>query len=262
MGVKVDINLNDIKPFFDVKKIEKSIDGVRDSVFFLDNKYILKVFENSSNEAINNEIKLLKILNNLNVPKIIKEPFVIKNKLAIIYSKIEGTSLKKCTINDIEKISTFMKQFHSKTKGLKNSNLNLFDKNRVRDLILKTNNIFLLEKFDNIKINLKDDGIIHGDLFKDNAKFLDNNLSGVYDFIEACNGDFLFDLAVVAISWCFDDSLDYKKLDILINTYDNSIDKNIFKEYMKYALIYYATTRLIYDRDYDDLIYKLKSLDE
>ena len=71
-----------------------------------------------------------------------------------------------------------------------------------------------------MKINLNNDGIIHGDLFVDNAIFKDDKLTCVFDFSDSCNGDFLFDLAVVALSWC----KDFIQVKQLLKAYDESIN--------------------------------------
>jgi homoserine kinase type II len=47
-------------------------------------------------------------------------------------------------------------------------------------------------------------GIVHGDLFRDNALWQDGRVSGVLDFYFAGEDSLLFDLAVVANDWCAD----------------------------------------------------------
>lgn len=49
-------------------------------------------------------------------------------------------------------------------------------------------------------------GIVHGDLFRDNALMEGATLTGVIDFHHAARAPLLFDLAVVANDWCIGDA--------------------------------------------------------
>lgn len=46
-------------------------------------------------------------------------------------------------------------------------------------------------------------GLVHGDLFRDNVLFQDGQVSGLIDFDHTARGPLLFDLAVVALDWAY-----------------------------------------------------------
>lgn len=65
-------------------------------------------------------------------------------------------------------------------------------------------------------------GPIHADLFRDNALFEQDRLSGVFDFYFAGTDTWLFDLAVTCNDWCIDDesgAFNAARLQALLNGY-------------------------------------------
>lgn len=64
-------------------------------------------------------------------------------------------------------------------------------------------------------------GMIHGDLFRDNVLFSEKGLTGVLDFHHAAHGFWIYDLAVAANDWCSDNSgvLDIDRTTELLRAY-------------------------------------------
>ncbi len=64
-------------------------------------------------------------------------------------------------------------------------------------------------------------GVIHADLFRDNAMFEGDELTGIIDFYYACNDILLYDVAVTVNDWCSypDASLDMPTTLVLLRAY-------------------------------------------
>jgi len=67
-------------------------------------------------------------------------------------------------------------------------------------------------------------GIIHADLFPDNAFFLGDSLSGLIDFYFACNDFLAYDVAVTLNAWCFeaDNAFNVTKGQALLRGYQSA----------------------------------------
>lgn len=66
-------------------------------------------------------------------------------------------------------------------------------------------------------------GVIHADLFHDNALFLDHQVSGIVDFYNAADDSLLYDLAITVNDWCVNDngSLDERRAAALCRAYQS-----------------------------------------
>ena len=257
MGIKREIYKRELPLKYQKYNLIPTTNGVSSTVYLLDNRYVLKLFSSKS-DRVNGEIELLNSISNLPIPKVI-DRFTIDNQIALIYTQIAGDIIKTPTKDEVYQIGKFLKEFHK--QNIKIDSKELFSRDRLRELIISSKNITLLKYFNSIDIKLNRDGVIHGDLFIDNAKFRDGKLVGVYDFSDFSIGDFYFDLAVVSISFCFRDSiLNIELLETLLDSYSASIDIDEFIEYIRYALLYYSTTRYISKYNYRELLDRLEIL--
>jgi len=260
MGVKQRVTKEELPLKYQSYNLIETTDGVSHSVYLLDDEYVLKIVNSDELNSLLNEQKLLNQLNDILVPKLL-DIIQKDNYILAFYTQIDGETKYTPSLYHIKQIALFLKKFHNISKNIFSTNTKIYEKKYLNKLIIQTNNLRLLEYFNTIHCELKNDGMIHGDLFCDNAKFKDDKLSGVYDFIEACRGDFIFELAVVTISWCFEnDTLNKEKTQMLLDTYVLEITYSSFLEYVKYALLYYTTTRYLNNRNYKELLKRLENL--
>lgn len=95
-------------------------------------------------------------------------------------------------------------------------------------------------------------GVIHGDLFRDNVLFNEWGLSGVLDFHHAARGYLLYDLAVAANDWCTgtDGALDPERTLSLLKAYHRirplcREELWYFPVFALYAALAFWTSRLL-----------------
>jgi homoserine kinase type II len=84
---------------------------------------------------------------------------------------------------------------------------------------------FLSAELDHLEAGWPQDlprGIIHADLFPDNALFLGEKLSGLIDFYFACNDLLAYDVAICLNAWCFeiDHSFNVTKARAFLGAYE------------------------------------------
>ena len=262
MGIKKSISKEQLPLKYQKYSLTPTTHGVMASVYLLGERYVLKLFEKETAlMMIESEILLLSLLKDLPIPKVV-DRFHIEGHEVVIYSQIEGEMHLNPMLPDVQEIGRFLKEFHAQTQKISLETEPLFTQNRLLKLIDSTGSKRLAELYQSIEITLQEDGVIHGDLFPDNCKFIGEGLSGVYDFSDACLGDFHFELAVVAMAWCFDENLlNEERLEALLFAYGSSKSREEFMVYVRFALLYYATTRFLAGRDYDELLERLGKIE-
>lgn len=253
MGVKTVVTFSDLPETLGIKTLIPSTDGVMDSVYFTDDDRVLKIFETASEEAVEEEVKLLAHCGSLSVSKPLGEVFRIQSKPALIYRRCSGESLKCAGVDEVKQIGAFLRAFHHITAARQSTNERLFERSRLERMIRETKSEIFDTIAKKIDLPLRNDGIIHGDLFLDNALFVEGRLSCVIDFTQACNGDFYFDLAVADLSWCDSD----EKTEALLESYGATLTLDEFRPYREYATLFYSVNRYLNGGNYQELLEKL-----
>ena len=95
-------------------------------------------------------------------------------------------------------------------------------------------------------------GIVHGDLFRDNALFKDDQLTGIIDFYHACTDFYIQDIAITINDWCrdIDGTMDPTRTASLIEGYESvrtleSEEREFLPFFQRAASARFALTRLL-----------------
>lgn len=252
MGIKTELSLEQAKALFtelNILSIHPTRHGIIDTTYILKTEecpYILKKYESADEQQIIDEERLLRLLQSkgLHTPRLVST-----SKEWRIFSFLEGNIIHRPSLQNLQALGNFLGKMHACTKSKKSHFIPFtqaafradIKKVRVKDPLLERKFHKLLSFYD------KDDGIIHGDLFPDNAKFHDHRI-GVFDFIEAGNGSFHFDAGVTAMSWIAQNrKISRTKLQLFLKAYNQyapcRLDLDTLIQQMQYAALAYALKR-------------------
>jgi len=97
-------------------------------------------------------------------------------------------------------------------------------------------------------------GTIHGDLFRDNALFEENALTGVIDFYHACDDYFVQDIAISINDWCCEQGADVPTREKALLTGYTSVrplelaEQEALPRFREYGAMRFSLTRLLAGR--------------
>jgi homoserine kinase type II len=217
-------------------------DGIENTNYFVTTTYgefVLTLFEQHTAEELPFFLELMAYLAEHEIPS--AHPLADKQnhylrelngKPAALVRRLVGKSVLKPNLNQCCEIGCALGQFHAISpeftyfrengRGLKWWQAT---SQRVMPLLSDDDAQLLQNELDfqisQQGLNLPS-GVTHADLFRDNALFQGEKLTGILDFYYACNDSFLFDLAVTINAWCtLDDySLDTARLKRLLEGYE------------------------------------------
>lgn len=203
--------------------------------------FVLTIFESHNAEEMPYFLNLMAHLNEHNVPS--AHPIVdtqgimlqeLKNKPAALVQKLQGGSITETTVDHCAKLGAALGDLHTaglsfeehqdNTRGphwwhdtteLLESKLDKAD--------LDTLHEEMLFQAAQSKADIPR-GLIHADLFRDNALWHNNELSGIIDFYFASTDALLYDVAVTVNDWCSaeDGSLNFDKVSAFLKAYHQS----------------------------------------
>jgi homoserine kinase type II len=277
MAVYTKITEQDIEHLFQeydgIEQLNGITEGVENTNYLVETnnqkKFIFTIFEKRTNET---DLPFFhKAMNEFNqngitcpTPIIINKNdiFKIKKKPCAIYSFIEGrqiTTLNKEALISLSKNISVIHNIGSQSNLFRENNMLLtswkFIINKFKNYDGKNKSEFahinnLIPSLENqFPKNLKK-SLIHGDLFKDNIFFKNNEVSGFIDFFFTCTDTIVYDLATLINAWFFNyEKFDENNFKIFFNEYLNFItwsneEKENFNFYLKASAIRFFLTRI------------------
>lgn len=161
----------------------------------------------------------------------------LAGKPAILSSRLPGSHPVNPTTRQCAAIGRFLARFHRASNGARSHatrfarDLNWLQTNAdIVSRYLPFNEQALLKRalahlqslLSRRDLAALPSGVVHGDLFRDNALFNEQGLSGVLDFHHAGEHFLLFDIAVAANDWCTDGSgaLDTERCLAMLSAYN------------------------------------------
>jgi len=238
MAVYTSINSSDLTEWFKKFNFENYVDfkgissGVTNSnyvVFMSNSNYILTIFEHNNIEELQFYVDLMTYLarENFLCPRPIENNSgqalgLLKGKPALMVSFLDGKEVVVRDSNNCYLVGQHLARLHLVTNNFPQSNKNTRDLSWISDIYLNLKAYLSLEdqKIIELEINYHKEidkselpeGIIHGDLFRDNILFLNDKVSGFIDFYYACNEKFIYDIAIAINDWCIYDDGKINKL--------------------------------------------------
>ena len=135
-------------------------------------------------------------------------------KPTFLFPKLPGRHLERVTDKHCFALGRFMAISHRALDPLSETRDNPYDTHWMKTTLGTLNQETLSDELDQLRDYLAEyetlsrldlpTGLIHGDLFTDNALFEDDTLTGVIDFYHACEDFLIQDLAIAINDWCAD----------------------------------------------------------
>ncbi|MBL4783705.1 MAG: homoserine kinase [Porticoccaceae bacterium] len=217
--------------------------GIENTNYFVtttNGDYVLTLFEELKAEDLPYFLNLMDFMASQGIPS--ARPIsnktgdflsILNGKPAVIVEKLPGTDVEHPNITQCSIIGETIAQLHLASLKLDISRKNGRGDNwrqQAADLLIplvdKDSSDIIRDELtfqtDYESLALPK-SVIHADLFRDNALFCGDKLSGIIDFYYACNDYFIYDIAVAVNDWCveMDGTLNQDRFNAFIQAYQS-----------------------------------------
>jgi homoserine kinase type II len=241
--------LNTFLSNYDVGELESFqgiSDGIENTNYFVDTnqgRFVLTIFEHHGFEEMQYYLNLMHHLADHKVPS--ANPIadkqgnylnLFKDKPIALVERLNGSSIINTTVNHCGQLGAAMGKMHAAglSYEVKQSNprgpawcqhtaLEIMGRLSKNEQTMLENEVHFQKEKRHADLPR---GVIHADLFRDNALWSENgdgdNFSGIIDFYYSCDDVLLYDLAVAANDWCLNEdfSLNKDKVIALLSHYN------------------------------------------
>ncbi len=215
--------------------------GIENTNYFVTTntgEFVLTIFETVSEQELPYFLNLMAYLAEHEIPS--AHPVAddtghymrhLKNKPAALVHKLKGRHIKQANLAQCREIGKALghmhavgQQFSARRANQRGLHWWLTAADKVSDKLPGAQQAQLRDEIAFQQQHQHDDlphGIIHADLFRDNALFEGDKLTGIIDFYYACQDVLLYDLAITVNDWCVADNgeLNDEQVTTLIASY-------------------------------------------
>ena len=276
MSVYTSVNIKELKIWLQDYAFDNLTDyqgiksGITNTNYFLmtaHDRFVLTLFEKNTIEDLPYFVDLMSHLatHSFLCPKpILKKNgialSILKNKPALIVTCLKGKEVTNPEVNHCKAVGKSLAELHVKSANfvaqhqntrdlcwIKKTAETLFNELPQDESKLLKEEILYQEK-QNYKLPKS---TIHGDLFKDNVLFLNDEVSGFIDFYYACTDYLILDVAIAVNDWCVnsDGSFDESRLNAFLDAYKkirsfNDNEDRAWNDVLRLASLRFWVSRL------------------
>jgi homoserine kinase type II len=276
MSVYTSVNIKELKIWLQDYAFDNLTDyqgiksGITNTNYFLmtaHDRFVLTLFEKNTIEDLPYFVDLMSHLatHSFLCPKpILKKNgtalSILKNKPALIVTCLKGKEVTNPEVNHCKAVGKSLAELHVKSANFVAQHQNTRDLSWIKktaetlfnELPQDESKLLKEEILYQEKQNYKlPKSTIHGDLFKDNVLFLNDEVSGFIDFYYACTDYLILDVAIAVNDWCVnsDGSFDEARLNAFLDAYKkirsfNDNEDRAWNDVLRLASLRFWVSRL------------------
>jgi len=276
MSVYTSVNIKELKIWLqdyafdnltDYKGIKSGITNTNYFLMTAHDRFVLTLFEKNTIEDLPYFVDLMSHLatHSFLCPKpILKKNgialSILKNKPALIVTCLKGKEVTNPEVNHCKAVGKSLAELHVKSANFVAQHQNTRDLSWIKktaetlfnELPQDESKLLKEEILYQEKQNYKlPKSTIHGDLFKDNVLFLNDEVSGFIDFYYACTDYLILDVAIAVNDWCVnsDGSFDESRLNAFLDAYKkirsfNDNEDRAWNDVLRLASLRFWVSRL------------------